>query len=73
MVKRTALALGQNCGGKQMAVQKHRKTRSERGKRRSHDALKARQLSQDPVTGETHLRHNVAPDGYYKGREVFRK
>lgn len=54
-----------------MAVQKNRKTRSKRDMRRSHDALKARQLSQDPVTGETHLRHHVAPDGYYKGKEVF--
>jgi large subunit ribosomal protein L32 len=39
--------------------------------RRSHDSLKAPTLSVDPVTGETHLRHNVTPEGYYKGRKVI--
>ncbi len=39
--------------------------------RRSHDALKAPTLSVDSTTGETHLRHNVTPDGYYKGRKVI--
>jgi len=38
--------------------------------RRSHDALKAPTLSVDPTTGETHLRHHVSPEGYYKGRKV---
>ena len=54
-----------------MAVQKSRKTPSRRGMRRSHDALKAPTLSTDPTTGETHLRHNVSPEGYYKGRKVI--
>ena len=54
-----------------MAVQKSRKTPSRRGMRRSHDALKAPTLSIDPSTGETHLRHNMTPDGYYKGRKVI--
>jgi large subunit ribosomal protein L32 len=53
-----------------MAVQKSRKTPSRRGMRRSHDSLKAPALSTDPTTGETHLRHNVTPEGYYKGRKV---
>ena len=39
--------------------------------RRSHDALKAPTLSIDPETGETHLRHNLTPEGYYKGRKVI--
>jgi len=39
--------------------------------RRSHDALKAPTLSVDPTTGEAHLRHNVSPEGYYKGRKVI--
>ena len=39
--------------------------------RRSHDALSAKQLSTDPVTGETHLRHHVTPDGFYRGRKVI--
>ena len=54
-----------------MAVQKSRRTPSTRGMRRSHDALKAPTLSVDPTTGETHLRHNVSPEGYYKGVKVI--
>lgn len=54
-----------------MAVQKSRRTPSTRGMRRSHDALKAPTLSVDPTTGETHLRHHVSPEGYYKGRKVI--
>lgn len=54
-----------------MAVQKSRKTPSRRGMRRSHDALTARQLATDPTTGETHIRHHVTKDGYYRGRKVI--
>ena len=54
-----------------MAVQKHKVTRSRRGMRRSHDKLKSPALSTDPTTGEVHLRHNVTPDGYYRGRKVI--
>ena len=54
-----------------MAVQKSRRTPSTRGMRRSHDSLKAPTLSVDPTSGETHLRHNVSPEGYYKGRKVI--
>lgn len=39
--------------------------------RRSHDALKAPTLSVEPTTGETHIRHHVSPEGYYKGRKVI--
>ena len=53
-----------------MAVQKSRVTPSRRGQRRSHDALTAKQLSTDPTTGETHLRHHVTADGYYRGKKV---
>lgn len=53
-----------------MAVQKSRKTPSKRGMRRSHDAISGPALSQDPTTGTVHRRHNVAPDGYYKGKQV---
>jgi len=53
-----------------MAVQKSKKSPSRRGMRRSHDSLKSSALSIDSTTGETHLRHNVTPDGYYKGRKV---
>ena len=54
-----------------MAVQKNRKTRSKRGMRRSHDALKSISLSTDQMTGEKHRRHNIGPDGYYRGREIL--
>ena len=53
-----------------MAVQKNRKTRSRRGMRRSHDAIKKETLSVDSTSGEIHLRHHVSPDGYYRGRKV---
>lgn len=56
-----------------MAVQKSRKSRSTRGHRRSHDALTAPALSVDPTSGETHLRHHVTADGYYRGRKVIDK
>lgn len=53
-----------------MAVQKDRKTRSRRGMRRSHDALKGPTLSIDPVSGEKHRRHHVSADGFYRGKKV---
>lgn len=53
-----------------MAVQKSRKTPSRRGMRRSHDSLDSPTLSIDSVSGETHLRHNVSADGYYRGKKV---
>lgn len=56
-----------------MAVQQNRKTPSKRGMRRSHDALDAKALSIDPTTGETHRRHHVTPDGFYRGRKVVDK
>lgn len=54
-----------------MAVQKSRKTPSKRGMRRSHDALSSETLSVEPTTGETHRRHHVSADGYYRGRQVI--
>ncbi|HHJ15563.1 MAG TPA: 50S ribosomal protein L32 [Gammaproteobacteria bacterium] len=56
-----------------MAVQKSRKTPSRRGMRRSHDSLKGAALSVEQTTGETHLRHHISPDGYYRGRKVIDK
>ena len=53
-----------------MAVQKSRKTRSRRDMRRAHDKLKGPSLSVDPASGETHLRHRVTPDGFYRGNQV---
>lgn len=56
-----------------MAVQKSRKSRSKRGMRRAHSALTGPALSVDAATGETHRRHHVSADGYYKGRQVIVK
>ena len=54
-----------------MAVQQNRKSRSKRDMRRSHDALSGPTLSIEPTTGETHRRHHVSADGYYKGKKVI--
>lgn len=53
-----------------MAVQQNRKTRSRRGMRRAHDALSGSTLSIDQTSGETHRRHHVTADGFYRGRKV---
>ncbi|WP_066097882.1 50S ribosomal protein L32 [Xanthomonas massiliensis] len=54
-----------------MAVQKSRVTPSRRGQRRMHDALSAKQLSTDPTSGETHIRHHITADGFYRGKKVI--
>lgn len=54
-----------------MAVQKSRVTPRRRGNRRSHDGLKKPAVSVEPTTGETHLRHHVSADGFYRGRKVI--
>jgi len=54
-----------------MAVQKSRRTPATRGARRSHDKLKSPAVSVDPTSGETHLRHRVTPDGFYRGNQVI--
>ncbi len=54
-----------------MAVQKGRKTPSRRDMRRSHDKLTGPTLSVDADTGETHRRHHVTAEGFYRGRKVM--
>ena len=54
-----------------MAVQQNRKTRAKRGMRRAHDGLRRATLAIDSTTGETHRRHHITPDGYYRGRQVI--
>ncbi len=53
-----------------MAVQQNKKTRSRRGMRRSHDSLGTATLTVDPTSGETHRRHHVSADGFYRGKKV---
>ncbi|HEX9139615.1 MAG TPA: 50S ribosomal protein L32 [Steroidobacteraceae bacterium] len=56
-----------------MPVQKSRKTPSKRGMHRSHAKLASPALSIDSRSGETHLRHCITPDGFYRGRRVIEK
>jgi len=54
-----------------MAVGQARTTRSRRNQRRSHDRVAKPTLSIDQESGETHRRHHITADGYYRGREVI--
>ncbi len=56
-----------------MAVSQRKKSPSRRDMRRAHQALRAPALSEEPTTGEKHLRHHISPDGYYRGRRVLEK
>jgi len=56
-----------------VAVQQNKKTRSRRGMRRSHQHASKPAVSVDPLTGESHLRHHMTADGYYRGRQVIDK
>ncbi|MEE8108051.1 MAG: 50S ribosomal protein L32 [Gammaproteobacteria bacterium] len=53
-----------------MAVQKSRRTPSTRGMRRGHDKLKEPTLAIDKTSGETHRRHHISADGFYRGERV---
>ena len=55
-----------------MAVQQNRKTRSKRGMRRAHDGLANPALSIEQGSGETHRRHHVSAEGYYRGKQVIK-
>lgn len=54
-----------------MAVAQHKTTRSRRNQRRSHDKITNPTLSIDTETGETHRRHHITADGYYRGKQVI--
>ena len=55
-----------------MAVQQNKKSPSKRGMHRAHDFLTAPSLAKEPTTGETHLRHHISPNGFYRGRKVLK-
>jgi large subunit ribosomal protein L32 len=55
-----------------MAVQQNKKSPSKRGMRRAHDSLSNPPLALEPTTGEVHLRHNISPNGYYRGKKVIK-
>jgi large subunit ribosomal protein L32 len=54
-----------------MPVQKSRKTPSKRGMHRSHDKVAKPALSIEATSGETHSRHRISPDGFYRGKKVI--
>ena len=54
-----------------MPVQKSRRTPSTRGMRRVHDKLSKPAVSVDQTSGETHSRHRITPDGFYRGKKVI--
>lgn len=54
-----------------MAVQKSRVTPSRKGMRQSHDRVKNPAISIEPTSGETHHRHHISADGYYRGKKVI--
>lgn len=56
-----------------MAMQKSKKSRSKRGMRRAHDAISAPAISVDSTSGESHRRHHVTADGFYRGKKVIDK
>ena len=55
-----------------MAVQQNKKSPSKRGMRRSHDTLSGPPLAIEPTSGEVHLRHQISPNGYYRGKQVIK-
>ncbi len=54
-----------------MAVQQNKKSPSKRGMHRSHNALNVPGIAVEPTTGETHLRHHISPNGFYRGRQAI--
>lgn len=56
-----------------MAVPKSRIPPRRRGNRRAHNALSDPSITIDQTSGETHRRHHMTADGYYKGRLVVEK
>ena len=53
-----------------MAVPKAKTSKSYRGMRRSHNALKVVAVVEDRTSGELKRPHHVSPDGHYNGRKV---
>jgi large subunit ribosomal protein L32 len=39
--------------------------------RRSHDGLSPPAVSVDATSGESHSRHRITPDGFYRGKKVL--
>jgi len=50
---------------------KRQMSKSRRDKRRTHYKAANPTISVDSTSGETHLRHRVTENGYYKGKLAF--
>ena len=55
-----------------MAVQQNKKSPSKRGMHRSHDFIEAAPLAVEATSGETHRRHHISPNGFYRGKKVVK-
>ena len=55
-----------------MAVQQNKKSPSTRGMHRAHDFLTAPATAVEATTGVANLRHQITPNGYYRGRKFFK-
>jgi large subunit ribosomal protein L32 len=55
-----------------MAVQQNKKSPSKRGMHRSHDSIDAAPLAVEATSGETHRRHHISPNGFYRGKKVVK-
>tara|TARA_B110000459_G_C16621801_1_gene502151 strand:- start:1455 stop:1652 length:198 start_codon:yes stop_codon:yes gene_type:complete len=53
-----------------MAVQKSKKSRSVTSMGRSHHHMTVNVIAEDQTSGETHLRHHVSANGFYRGTKV---
>lgn len=53
-----------------MAVQQNKKSSSKRGMHRAHDFLSNPPTAVEPTTGETHRRHHISLNGFYRGKKV---
>ncbi|MCY0388561.1 MAG: 50S ribosomal protein L32 [Janthinobacterium lividum] len=55
-----------------MAVQQNKKSPSKRGMHRSHDFIDGPTLATEGTSGETHRRHHISPNGFYRGKKVVK-
>ena len=55
-----------------MAVQKSKKSRRVRDNGRAHHHMNVTTISTDSASGESHVRHHVSANGYYKGKKIIK-
>ena len=56
-----------------MAVGKSKKSRACSKKGRNHYTMATQTICEEVASGEMHLRHNISPNGYYRGQQVIQK